>query len=58
MLINPQSEGAVTLLHRWDRLEDLDAYRSGPLMAKVGSVLRPMMTAAPSTVVYQEQPLE
>jgi quinol monooxygenase YgiN len=58
VLTDPQSEGAVTLLHRWNKLEDLDAYRSGPLMAKVGSILRPMMIAAPSTIVYQGHPLD
>jgi len=47
VLADPQTEGAITLLHQWDTLADLDAYRNGPLLAKVGGVLRPMMTAPP-----------
>jgi quinol monooxygenase YgiN len=53
VLTDPLDTSAVTLLHRWDDLASLDAYRTGPLFAKVGGVLRPMMTDAPSTVVYE-----
>lgn len=53
VLIDPNAQGAITLLHQWDDLASLDAYRSGPVFAQVGAVLRPMMTSAPSTVVYE-----
>ena len=52
VLIDSGANDAVTLLHQWDDLANLDAYRSGPLFADVGTVLRPMMTGAPSTTVY------
>lgn len=57
VLIDPTADGVVTLLHQWDDLASLDAYRSGPLFAQVGGVLRPMMTGAPSTVVYEATPV-
>lgn len=57
VLVDPDADGAVTLLHKWDSLADLDAYRGGPLFAKVGGVLRPMMTGAPTTAVYEAQEL-
>jgi quinol monooxygenase YgiN len=53
VLTDPNDSGAVTLLHRWDDLTSFDAYRTGPLLAQIGGVLRPMMTGAPSTVVYE-----
>ncbi|MCK0095451.1 antibiotic biosynthesis monooxygenase [Yoonia sp. F2084L] len=53
VLVDPVADDAVTLLHQWDDLASLDAYRTGPLFAQVGGVLRPMMTGAPSTVVYE-----
>lgn len=53
VLIDPNAGGAVTLLHQWDEMASLDAYRSGSLFARVSSVLRPMMTGAPSTAVYE-----
>ncbi len=52
VLIDPAADDAVTLLHQWDDMDSFDAYRSGPLFAQVGGVLRPMMTGAPSTAVY------
>ena len=53
VLTDPQSAGAIILLHSWDTMADLDAYRGGPLMAEIGSVLRPIMVAAPVTTVYE-----
>jgi quinol monooxygenase YgiN len=52
ILIDPVADDVVTLLHQWDDLASLDAYRSGPLFAHLGGILRPMMTGAPSTMVY------
>ena len=57
VLTDPSDPSAVTLLHQWDDLGCLDAYRGGPLFAHVGSVLRPMMTGAPSTMVYDATPI-
>ncbi len=57
VLVDPNAQGAVTLLHQWNDLDSLDAYRNGPLFAAVGSVLRPMMTGAPSTMVYEARTL-
>lgn len=53
VLIDPNDNGTVTLLHQWDDLASLDAYRAGPLFAKVGGTLRPLMTQTPSTTVYE-----
>lgn len=53
VLIDPGAQDAVTLLHKWDDLASLDAYRTGPVFAQVGKVLRPMMSGAPSTMVYE-----
>lgn len=52
ILIDPSTDGAIILLHQWDDLASLDAYRNGPLFAAIGNVLRPMMTGAPSTAIY------
>jgi len=57
VLIDPAADDAVTLLHQWDDMAGLDAYRSGPLFAQLGGVLRPMMTGAPSTAVYDVSPI-
>lgn len=57
VLIDPLDDGAITLLHQWDALSSLDTYRAGPLFAQVAAVLRPMMTDAPSTVVYEAAPI-
>ncbi|WP_108816292.1 putative quinol monooxygenase [Loktanella sp. Alg231-35] len=57
VLVQPQTEGVITLLHKWNDLDSLDAYRNGPLFAKVGGVLRPIMTGAPSTTVYDATPV-
>jgi quinol monooxygenase YgiN len=57
ILVDPNDNGAITLLHKWTDLASLDTYRTGPLFAKVGSTLRPMMTGTPSTVVYEAQPI-
>lgn len=55
VLTAPNDNGTVTLLHKWDDLASLNAYRAGPLFAKIGGTLRPLMTSAPSTVVYDAQ---
>jgi quinol monooxygenase YgiN len=52
VLTDPNDPCAVTLLHQWDDLACLDRYRGGSLFAAVGVMLRPMMTWAPSTAVY------
>jgi quinol monooxygenase YgiN len=57
VLVDPNAADAVTLLHQWDDLESLDAYRNGPLFAAAGDVIRPMMTDAPSTTVYEARAL-
>ena len=57
VLIDPNNDGGITLLHQRDDLASLDAYRAGPLFAAIGGTLRPMMTGAPGTVVYEAQPL-
>ncbi len=57
VLTDPGDEGAITLLHQWNDLASLDAYRAGPLFAAVGGILRPMMTGAPSTMVYDARPI-
>lgn len=55
VLVAPDDAGAVTLLHQWDDMASFDAYRAGPLFAKVGGVLRPMMTGKPRTDVYDAE---
>ena len=57
VLADPSTEGAITLLHQWDDLAALDAYRAGPLFAAIGARLRPLMTGAPSTTVYEATPI-
>ncbi|MEL6684536.1 MAG: antibiotic biosynthesis monooxygenase [Pseudomonadota bacterium] len=52
VLLDASRDDAVTLLHQWDDIATLDAYRTGPLFAQVGGTLRPMMTGAPTTSVY------
>ncbi len=58
VLTDPNDNGSITLLHQWDNLVGLDAYRKGPLFAAIGGTLRPMMTGAPSTKVYEAQLLD
>ena len=43
----------ITLHHQWCDIESFDAYRTGPVLAKVGAVLKPMMISAPRTMVYK-----
>jgi len=57
VLTDPNTAGAVTLLHQWTDLPRLDHYRNGPLFAQIGGMLRPMMTEAPNTNVYEVQEL-
>lgn len=55
ILVDPKDESAITLQHQWADLASLDAHRCGPVMAKLGTALRPMMTGAPSTRVYEAE---
>lgn len=57
VLADPNAQGTITLLHQWTDLQSLDQYRNGPLFAQIGGILRPMMTGAPSTKVYEAQEL-
>lgn len=45
--------GMIALHHQWRDFESFDGYRTGPILTKVGAVLKPMMISAPRTMVYE-----
>lgn len=55
ILVAPDHSEDIILLHRWDDLDSLNAYRDSPLFAAISHVLRPMMVNQPSTEVYEAQ---
>jgi quinol monooxygenase YgiN len=55
---DPQSQTHVGVLHEWHGDDGFAAYLASPGFAKVGEILRPMMTAPPSSRRYRAELIE
>ncbi|MBF9034628.1 antibiotic biosynthesis monooxygenase [Rhodobacterales bacterium HKCCE2091] len=56
--LDPASGTHVGVLHEWDDAESFAAYLASPGLAASGAVLRPMMTAPPSSRRYDARLVE
>lgn len=55
---DPVSESHVGIVHEWQDEAGFEAYLKSEDFAKIGAVLRPLMTSAPSSRRYRATPLE
>ncbi|WP_298822231.1 antibiotic biosynthesis monooxygenase [uncultured Roseibium sp.] len=55
---DPASESHVGIVHEWQDEAGFEAYLKSEDFAKIGEVLRPLMTSAPSSRRYRATPLE
>ncbi len=55
---DPLIDTRVTLVHEWESEEDFAAYLASPAFARLGKVLRPMMTAPPVSRRFEARLLE
>jgi quinol monooxygenase YgiN len=55
---DPQRKTHVGVLHEWDDGDGFAAYLASPEFSNVGTILRPMMTAPPSSRRYKAELIE
>lgn len=55
---NANNDTGLSVLHEWVSKEDFSAYASSTEFAKIGNVLRPMMTAPPVSKRFDATPIE
>ena len=49
---DPRSAGRVFIHQVWDNMAAFDAYRQSDGFAQMGAALKPIMVAAPETLIY------
>ena len=56
--IDPTNESGLGVLHEWEDAASFAAYLGSASFARLGEVLRPLMTAPPQSRRFEATPLE
>jgi quinol monooxygenase YgiN len=50
---NAENKSELFIVQSWADIATFDAYRGSPVFGEIGGALKPLMTEAPETIVYE-----